>query len=76
MISRNEDTGKWQLVGKPTEFKDVFELVQYHGSTPTSSTDGTCLKYPCPVAGPGGGDEDDDNPYVDLINDGQVSAWC
>ena len=60
-------------MGKPTEFKDVFELVQYHGSTPTSTTDGTCLKYPCPVAGPGGADDDDENPYVDLVNDGKVN---
>jgi len=73
MISQNPETLRWQLVGKPTEFKDVFELVTYHGKTPTSTTDGTCLKYPCPLpAGEGDGDGEE-NPYVDLVNDGQVN---
>ena len=73
MISQNPETLRWQLVGKPTEFKDVYELVTYHGKTPTSTTDGTCLKYPCPLPAAEGADDGEENPYVDLVNDGQVN---
>lgn len=63
MISQKDD-GKWFLVGKPSEFDDMYKLIEFHGEHPTSSTDGTCLKYPCPVNLVI--DDDDENPYVEL----------
>lgn len=57
IILQNPETLRWQLVGKPTEFKDVYELVTYYGETPTSTTDGTCLKYPCPRPASEGADD-------------------
>jgi len=72
MISQKDD-GKWFLVGKPSEFDDMYKLIEYHGEHPTSSTDGTCLKYPCPVNMIGAVDDDDENPYVELETGQQVN---
>lgn len=44
------------------EFKTMFELIEYHGTTQTNQSDGTCLLYPCPV------DTEEENPYVDVVN--------
>eukprot|EP00039_Didymoeca_costata_P023102 m.5970 g.5970 ORF g.5970 m.5970 type:complete len:173 (+) comp3454_c0_seq1:235-753(+) len=48
MISQKDD-GKWFLVGKPTEFEDIYKLIQFHEKTPTSTADGLLLKYACPL---------------------------
>ena len=36
-------TRKWVLVGKPTVFNTVFELIEFYGHTPTTTGDGVCL---------------------------------
>jgi hypothetical protein len=38
MITQEAATKTWQLVGKPTIFQDVYELVTFYGKQPTSST--------------------------------------
>lgn len=59
--------GKWALVGKQNEFSKVKELVEFHRTTPPSTTDGVCLVSACPKPG---GENEDENPYVDLVDDG------
>mmetsp|Transcript_19242 Transcript_19242/g.50010 ORF Transcript_19242/g.50010 Transcript_19242/m.50010 type:complete len:164 (-) Transcript_19242:414-905(-) len=64
MISQKEDSGLWYLVGKKKEFKSMFDLIEFHGTTQTNQGDGTCLLYPCPVT--------EENPYVEMSNSVEV----
>ena len=47
MISQKDD-GKWFLVGKPSEFDDMYKLIEYHGEHPTSSTVSRPATWPMP----------------------------
>lgn len=67
MISQREGTGLWYLVGKQKDFTTMFELIDYHGTTQTNQSDGTCLLFPCPA------NTDEENPYVDLLNNVEVN---
>lgn len=63
IISQNNE-GKWFLVGKPSEFDDIFKLITFYEETPTSTADGLRLKYPCPLEEEAA--EDDSSTYIEV----------
>jgi hypothetical protein len=63
IISQNAE-GKWFLVGKPSEFDDIFQLIKFYEETPTSTADGLRLKYPCPLEEEAA--EDNSSTYIEV----------
>lgn len=71
MISE-ERPNVYKLVGKPSEFSTMNDLVEFYKTSPTSTTDGVCLLVPCPEQD-AYDDDEQENPYVDLI-EGEVNT--
>eukprot|EP00054_Salpingoeca_dolichothecata_P015750 m.91229 g.91229 ORF g.91229 m.91229 type:complete len:196 (+) comp21634_c1_seq2:41-628(+) len=67
MVSKKQ-SGKIYLVGKPSEFDELEELVDFHRTTATSTSDGTCLLFPCPQEDPPENQEEEESAYVPIIN--------
>eukprot|EP00053_Salpingoeca_punica_P002533 m.38279 g.38279 ORF g.38279 m.38279 type:complete len:148 (+) comp11630_c0_seq1:197-640(+) len=63
---RKQPSGLYMLVGKQHEFETISELIEFFRSTPASTTDGVCLKFPCPRETTG-------RTYVSLADDDEVN---